>query len=79
MKKSELKKIIKEEIKPIMSVTSVESGLKAVSISEDCEEHWFDKEKVEEETESGQLEQEPEPEIDTEEQNITHEILEKND
>ena len=70
---------VKEEIKPIMSVTSVESGLKVVPISEDCEEHWFDKEKEEEETESEQLAQEPEPEIETEEQNITQEILEKND
>ena len=76
--------MVKEDIKPITSYTSVEPNLTKVSIKEE-EEHEVEEEEKSltnennEETEADQLAQEPEPEIEQEEQNITHEILEKND
>jgi hypothetical protein len=76
--------MVKEDIKPITSYTSVEPNLTKVSIKEE-EEHEVEEEEKpftienNKETEADQLSQEPEPEIEQEEQNITHEILEKTD
>ena len=71
---------IKNEVNPISSYTRLEDNLTKVSIKEEDEEDEIastnDNNK---ETEGNQLSQEPEPpaEIAMEEQNITHEILEK--
>ena len=71
---------IKNEVNPISSYTRLEDNLTKVSIKEEDEEDEIastnDNNK---ETEENQLSQEPEPpaEIAMEEQNITHEILEK--
>ena len=68
--------MVKDDIKPIISYTSMESNLTPVPIKE--EEENYNVNENNEETEAEQLSQEPEPETE-EEQNITHEILEKND
>ena len=71
---------IKNEVNPISSYTRLEDNLTKVSIKEEDEEDEIastnDNNK---ETEENQLSQEPEPPAETamEEQNITHEILEK--
>ena len=74
---------IKNEVNPISSYTRLEDNLTKVSIKEEDEEDEEDEiastNDNNKETEENQLSQEPEPpaEIAMEEQNITHEILEK--
>lgn len=74
---------IKNEVKPISNYTNLEENLTKVSIKEEDEEdeRSLTDDNNNKETEEYQLSQEPEPvsEIEMEEENITHEILEMND